>query len=119
MESFVISKKNYTFEWLYMYFKVKMADKEIITALEANVRRLMKQHAEVVEQLSQMQQKNQQQAVKIRTLQQEVRSQKDELTQLRLSEAMGGSGDKRVARAQVNRLLREIDKCIALVSAQK
>jgi hypothetical protein len=40
------------------------------------------------------------------------------MTRQRHSEAMAGNGDKRAARAQVNRLLREVDKCIALVSAK-
>lgn len=86
--------------------------------LEANVRRLMSLHAESEKQLSALQQKSEQQTLKIRSLQQEVKAQKDEIARLRLSEAMSGNGDKRLARAQVNRLLREIDKCITLVSAK-
>ena len=48
----------------------------------------------------------------------QLRQNQEEMTRLRLSEAMAGNGDKRAARAQVNRLLREVDKCIALVSAK-
>lgn len=95
-----------------------MAEKEIIATLEANVRTLMNLHAKAVAQMADLQRKNEEQSLKIRSLQQQLRQSEEEMARLRLSEAMAGSGDKRVARAQVNRLLREVDKCIALVSAK-
>ena len=97
----------------------KMAEKEIIATLEANVRTLMDLHTKAVAQMADLQRKNEEQALKIRSLQQQLRHEQEEAARLRLSDAMsGGGGDKRAARVQVNRLLREIDKCIALVSAK-
>jgi hypothetical protein len=96
----------------------KMAEKEIIATLEANVRTLMDLHAKAVAQMADLQRRNEEQSLKIRSLQQQLRQNQEEMTRLRLSEAMAGNGDKRAARAQVNRLLREVDKCIALVSAK-
>ena len=37
---------------------------------------------------------------------------------MRLADSLaGGSGDREKARARVNRLMREVDKCIALTAA--
>lgn len=96
----------------------KMAEKEIIATLEANVRTLMDLHTKAVAQMADLQRKNEEQALKIRSLQQQLRHEQEEAARLRLSDAISGGGDKRAARVQVNRLLREIDKCIALVSAK-
>ena len=94
-----------------------MTNKEIIDALEADVRRLMKQHSDAMERLAKLQKANDEQAMKIRSLQAQAKQDKEEISRLRLGEAMvGGGRDTSAARAQVNRLLREVDKCIALVS---
>ena len=38
---------------------------------------------------------------------------------MRLSEGLGGpAGDRDKARARINRLMREVDRCIALLSKQ-
>lgn len=94
-----------------------MTNKEIIDALTADVRKLMKQHAATVEQLRAAEQANGEMALKIRSLQELAKANKEEIARLRLGNALAtGSGDKSAARAQVNRLLREVDKCIALIS---
>ena len=60
---------------------------------------------------------NEKQAAKIRALQEQAKRDKEELARLEMAAALNGSDrDKSAARAQVNRLLREVDKCIALVS---
>ena len=94
-----------------------MTNKEIIDALETDVHRLMKQHSDAMERLAKLQKVNDEQAMKIRSLQTQTKQDKEEIARLRLGEAMVGNGrDKSAARAQVNRLLREVDKCIALIS---
>lgn len=94
-----------------------MTNKEIIDALTADVHKLMQQHAETAEQLRKALETNVKQAQKIRSLQEEAKANKEEMARLRLGSALEkGSGDKSAARAQVNRLLREVDKCIALIS---
>ncbi len=94
-----------------------MTNKEIIDALSADVRKLMQQHAAAVEQLRAARKTNEEQAQKIRSLQELAKANKEEIARLRLGNALEkGSGDKSAARAQVNRLLREVDKCIALIS---
>ena len=54
-----------------------------------------------------------------RALEQRVRDLDHELSKLQLSEGLAGGGaDKEKARARVNRLMREVDKCIALLNKQ-
>jgi hypothetical protein len=56
---------------------------------------------------------------KIRTLQQQLSDTERALAQAKLSEAMTSVGrDNKAARTQINRLLREVDKCIEIVSAK-
>ena len=56
---------------------------------------------------------------KIRTLQQQLSDAERALVQAKLSSAFIGSGeDVKAAKAQINRLLREVEKCIELVSAK-
>ena len=94
-----------------------MTNKEIIDALTADVHRLMQQHSVAVEQLRAAEKANEAMALKIRSLQELAKANKEEIARLQLGNALAtGSGDKSAARAQVNRLLREVDKCIALIS---
>lgn len=94
-----------------------MAGKEIIDTLYADVHRLMELHSEAVKQAEELRATNARQAAKIRSLQEQAKRDKEELARLEMAAALNGSGrDKSAARAQVNRLLREVDKCIALVS---
>ena len=111
--------EKYAYLWvLYCIDKTAfMTNKEIIDALSADVRKLMQQHAAAVEQLCAARKTNEEQAQKIRSLQELAKADKEEIARLRLGNALEkGSGDKSAARAQVNRLLREVDKCIALIS---
>ncbi len=79
----------------------------------------MQQHAAAQQQVERLQREKTEQAAKIRTLGEQVKQQKEEIARLQLGAAMGvGKADKSAARAQVNRLLREVDKCIALISSE-
>ena len=95
-----------------------MAQKDVIATLEANVKLLMEQYTKAVEQMESLQRKTEDQALKIRALQQQAKADKEEITRLQLAKAIGGVGDKKRARTQLNRLLREVEKCITLVEAK-
>ena len=94
-----------------------MAEKSIITNLEERMRQLMKAHdalsglcEELKASCSNLQAEN-------RTLEEENRALRDRVARAELAE--GFSGDHRnreKARARINRLMREVDKCIALVA---
>lgn len=55
--------------------------------------------------------------VQNRDLEQQIARLDKRIEVLELRESMaGGSADTKVARARVNRLMREVDKCIALLN---
>ena len=94
-----------------------MAAQEIIANLAAQVRRLMAEHAKLCDRM-----KTEGDALRKenRTLQERVRSLEEELSCVRLAEGLAGGGRNRErARARVNRLVREVDRCIALLNRQQ
>ncbi|MFI3285089.1 MAG: hypothetical protein R3Y08_00395 [Rikenellaceae bacterium] len=94
-----------------------MANKSIIKELETQVgllvtdhKRLSRANAELLEQREKLWRER-------RELQQQVAELSSELSSLRLSEALSGRGiDNERARGRVNQLMREVDRCIALLN---
>ena len=94
-----------------------MKSREVIEALTADVERLMKLHNSAMAEVASLREKCDEQSAKIRSLQQQLKDTKAELSNLSLREATCGAiGNKAAARTQINRLVREVDKCIAMVS---
>ena len=94
-----------------------MNSKEIIEALTADMERLMKLHNSAMEEVATLREKSSEQSAKIRTLQEQLREAKAEAEKASLRAAIAGSvSNKAAARSHVNRLLREVDKCIEMVS---
>ena len=77
-----------------------MADKGVISNIEGRVRQLMDDHRRVSELCASL-------TAQRDALRAEKRSQRAE-------GLAGGSRNREKARARVNRLMREVDKCIAL-----
>ena len=94
-----------------------MTDKNIIATLAADVERLMKLHESAKEELAQLREKSSEQSATIRTLQEQLREAKSQAEKASLHAAIAGSvSNKAAARAHINRLLREVDACITMVS---
>jgi predicted nucleic acid-binding Zn-ribbon protein len=94
-----------------------MTSKEIIEALTADVERLIKLHDSAMEEVVALREKSGEQSAKIRSLQEELRAAKAEVKKASLHAAIAGSvSNKAAARSHINRLLREVDKCITMVS---
>ncbi len=94
-----------------------MAEKSIIKELEAQVAALMADHKRLAELNADMQGQIDSLTKERRELQERVSEQSSEISSLRLSVALGGNNtDKNKARARVNQLMREVDRCIALLS---
>lgn len=94
-----------------------MKSKDIIASLTADVERLMKLHDSAMEEVAALREKSSEQSAKIRTLQEQLREAKAEAEKASLRAAISGSvSNKAAARSHVNRLLREVDKCIEMVS---
>lgn len=93
-----------------------MPDKSAIVELEARVRRLLDDHRRLSELCAELTAQRDDLQTANRALQQRVAELRNELAKLRLAEGMEGSGRNRSkARARVNRLMREVDRCIALL----
>ncbi|MBE6195449.1 MAG: hypothetical protein E7140_06970 [Rikenellaceae bacterium] len=94
-----------------------MTSKEIIEALTADVERLMKLHKGAMEEVAELRAKSEEQRNNIRALQEQLRKATAETEKAALHAAIAGSVSNRsAARAHINRLLREVDKCIEMVS---
>ena len=94
-----------------------MSNKDIIATLTADVERLMQLHESAMAEVAALRAKNSEQNATIRTLQEQLRGAKAEAEKAAVHAAIAGSvSNKAAARAHINRLLREVDKCIAMVS---
>ncbi len=94
-----------------------MNSKEIIATLTADVERLMKLHESAMEEVAALREKSGEQSATIRSLQEQLRKAKAETKKASLHAAIAGSvSNKAAARSHINRLLREVDDCIAMVS---
>ena len=93
-----------------------MAENKIVQRLEQSVETMLEKYTLATEELERLLTAAQQR--KIRTLQQQLSDSERALAQAKLTGAMLGEGaDNKAARAQINRLLREVEKCIEIVSA--
>lgn len=94
-----------------------MAVKSTISELERRVSQLVDDHrrlavlcGKITAERDALKEEKRAQEMKIRELDRE-------LSKLRLIEGLaGGNADKEKAKARVNRLMREVDKCIALLN---
>ena len=94
-----------------------MTSKEIIEALSADVERLMQLRDSVMAEVVALREESNEQKAKIRTLQEQLKEAKVQNATTSLRDAIaGGVANKAAARTQLNRLLREVDKCIEMVS---
>ena len=95
-----------------------MAENKVVQRLESSVDKMLEQYTLASEEVARLQMLTAAQQRKIRTLQQQLSDAEKALAQAKLSEAMvSDGGNTKAARAQINRLLREVEKCIELVSA--
>ena len=93
-----------------------MADKSVIESIEARINRLIEEHGRLSGLCRELTaQRNALQAEK-RTLEERNRELDAEVARMQLTEGLAGeSRNREKARARVNRLMREVDKCIAIV----
>ena len=84
--------------------------------IAAQVDRLVESHAALVRACSELTAERDSLRDQNRMLAMKVRELQSRIARLQLSESLSGGGaDKEQARARINRLLREVDRCIALI----
>lgn len=93
-----------------------MADKSVIGNIKARVRQLIGEHRRLREVCTELTAERDALRKENRALEERNRALDAEVARMQLTEGLaGGSGDRDKARARVNRLMREVDKCIALL----
>lgn len=96
-----------------------MVDKSVITNLENRVGQLIDDHRRLTDRCSELSAQCDALRGEKRSLEERVKVLDAELARMQLAEALaGGSREREKARARVNRLMREVDRCIALVERQ-
>ena len=93
-----------------------MAEKSVITNIENRIRQLMDDHKRLSDQCAELTAQRDSLKAENRTLQERIRELDGELSRMQLTEGLAGGIRKRdKSRARVNRLMRELDNCIALL----
>ena len=96
-----------------------MVDKSVITNLETRVGQLIDDHRRLSELCSELSAQCDALRIEKRTLEERVKVLDAELARMQLTEGLaGGTRNSEKARSRVNRLMREVDKCIALLERQ-
>ena len=93
-----------------------MADKSVIANIEARIGALIEDHRRLSALCREL--TTERDALKIanRAQEERIRALDAEVGRMQLAEGLSGGGRNRAkARARVNRLMREVDRCIALL----
>jgi len=97
-------------------FATSMADKSVITNIEVRVGQLIEDHRRLKGLCNEMTAECMALRSEKRRLETRIRELEVEVARMQLAEGLaGGSSDRNKARARVNRLMREVDKCIKLL----
>lgn len=97
-----------------------MAEKDIIKLLRGEVERLIADHERVSRQCRELTKERDKLLGQKQRLEERVREQETRIKSLELAEVMrGGDGNVERAKARVNSLLREVDRCIALIKQEQ
>ena len=94
-----------------------MACKSIISHIQAQAERVIAQHEKLESELATVVSERDSLKAELRKQQEENIALKAEVQRLHLTQSLGGNtADKAKSRARINLLLREVDKCIALLT---
>ena len=96
-----------------------MAEKDIIKRLSAEVERLIADHERIAAECRSLQKERDRLQGEKHRLEEKLREQDTRLKSFELSEGMRGSSqDVERAKMRVNSLLREVDRCIAIMTKE-
>ena len=93
-----------------------MADKSVIANIEARIGALIEDHRRLSELCRELTAERDALKIANRAQEERIRALDAEVGRMQLAEGLSGGGRNRAkARARVNRLMREVDRCIALL----
>ena len=96
-----------------------MAKQQIVKSLSEKVARVIEENNRLERQQAEMSGELQKLRVENRSLKEKLDEVQQKLSLLELGEGLASKADsasRKRARAQINRLMREIDRCIALMN---
>ncbi len=95
-----------------------MAQKSIITHIQAQTERIITQYEALEAECDALREERDTLRAQVREQEEQLRQMKAEIQRLRLAEGLAGgrTSDNDKSRARINLLLREVDKCIALLT---
>ena len=97
-----------------------MAEKDIIKRLSAEVERLIADHQRIAAECRALVKEHDRLQGEKHRLEEKLREQDTRLRSMELTEGMrGSSGNVERARMRVNSLLREVDRCIAIMTKEQ
>ena len=96
-----------------------MAENPIISGIEQKVTRIIEDNRTLRSECSDLVRQRDKLRGENRELQRRVTQLEKELSHAKLNAVLAGDkSDKRAAKARINRLVREVDDCIALLAAE-
>ena len=94
-----------------------MACKSIITHIQPQAEKVIARHEKLEAEMAEVCRERDRLQAELRREQEQVRELKEEIKRLQLAKSLAGnSADNKKSRARINLLLREVDKCIELLS---
>lgn len=94
-----------------------MACKSIITHIEAQTEQVIARYEKLEAEYASLQSERDSLQREVRAQAEQIQQLKADIKKLELTESLGGGmTDKTKSRARINLLLREVDKCIALLT---
>lgn len=94
-----------------------MATNDLLDSLRAKIARLIAENDKLAADNRALAGRRDRMAVEIRELKRTIAEQEKRIAVLELGTSMtGGANDQKRAVARINRLMREIDRCIALMN---
>lgn len=93
-----------------------MADNGVINSLDAKVKRLIKENERLLSHNQNLSAQIEALSSANRELRLNTAALQKRIGVLELAQGFAGQGDNKRAQARINRLMREIDKCIALLN---
>lgn len=95
-----------------------MAEKSVIANLGGRIRQLIDDHRRLSGLCTELTGERDALKAENRSLRERIRELDTELARMQLTDGLaGGDRNREKARARVNRLMREVDKCIALLGS--
>lgn len=96
-----------------------MAKQPIINSLTEKVKRLIDQSAALEARCAELDGQNEKLKAEVRELREQLVSSQREVSKLELGGGFAaGSTDNKRARARINQLMREIDRCLTLINKE-